>query len=57
MSKILTQDLDMKHVMAKFVLWLLLPKQKENHAAVVNDLIQTITNEPDFFKKVITGDK
>ena len=34
---------------------LLLPEQKEHHAAVANDLIQTATNEPDFLKKVITG--
>ena len=33
-SKILMQDLGMKHVLAKFILRLLLPKQKERHAAV-----------------------
>ena len=46
----------MKHVMAKFVLQLLLPEQKEHRAALANDWIQTATNEPDFLKKVITGD-
>ena len=56
-SKVLTQDLGMKHVMAKFVPQLLLPKQKEHRAAVANDLIQTTTNEPGFLKKVITGDE
>ena len=56
-SAILTQDLDMKCAFAKFVLWLLLPKQKEYRAAVVNDLIQSATNEPDFLKKVITRDE
>ena len=45
----------MKHVVAKSVLWLLLPEQKEHRAAVANDLIQTTTDEPDFLKKVITG--
>ena len=44
----------MKHVMTKFVPQLLLLEQKEHRAAVANDLIQTTTNEPDFFKKVIT---
>ena len=39
----------------KFVLWLLLPEQKEHRAAVANDLIQTATNEADFLKKVIPG--
>ena len=54
-SEILTQDLDMKRVVAKFVLQLLLPEQKEHRAAVANDLIQTVTNEPDFLKKFISG--
>ena len=56
-SKILTQDIGMKCVMAKFVVRLLLPEQKEHRATVVNDLIQTATNEPDFLKKVITRDE
>ena len=47
----------MKRVVAKFVAHLLLPEEKEHHAAVANDLIQTTTNEPDFLKKVITGDE
>ena len=47
----------MKRVVAKFVLQLLLPEQKEHRAAVANDLIQTATNEPDFLKKVVTGDE
>ena len=34
-SKILMQDLGMKCIVAKFVLWLLLPEQKEHCAAVV----------------------
>ena len=53
-SGILTQDLDTKGITAKFVLWLLLPEQKEHHATAANDFIQTATNEPDFFKKVKT---
>ena len=55
-SEILTRDLGMKHVVAKFVLWLLLLDQKEYCAAVANNLIQTTTNEPDFLKEVKTGD-
>ena len=53
----LMQDLGVKHVMAKFVLRLLLLDQTEHLAAVINDLIQTATNEPDFLKKSITGDE
>ena len=49
------QDLSMNCVVAKFILQLLLPEQKEHRAAVANDFIQTTTNEPDFLKKVITG--
>ena len=33
-SEILTQDLGMKHVVAKFIPWLLLPQQKEHHVVV-----------------------
>ena len=47
----------MKRVVAKFILWLLLPGQKEHGVAVANDLIQTATNEPVFLKTVITGDE
>ena len=54
-SEILMQDLGMKYVMAKFIPWLLLVKQKEYLALVANALSQTATNEPDFLKKVITG--
>ena len=56
-SETLTQDLGMKCVMAKLVLYLPLPEQKEHRAAVANDLIQIITNGPDFLKKIITGDE
>ena len=47
----------MKCVMAKFIPQLLLLEQKEHRAAVANDLIQTTTDDPDFLKKVITGDE
>ena len=42
----------MKRVVAKFVAHLLLPEEKEHHAAVANDLIQTTANEPDFLKDI-----
>ena len=50
--EILTQDLGMKCVVAKFVPWLLLPEQEEHGAAIANDLIQTTNNEPDFLKVI-----
>ena len=49
-SEILMQDIGMKRVLAKFIPCPLPPEQKEYHAAVANDLIQTSTNEPDFLK-------
>ena len=54
-SEVLMQDFGMKHVVAKFFLWLLLPEQKEHCATVANDLTHTAPNEPDFLKKDITG--
>ena len=41
-SEIFMQDLGMKGAMAKFVPQLLLPEQKEHHAAVAKDLIQPL---------------
>ena len=41
-SEILMQDPGMKHVVAKFVLQLLLPEQKELCAAVANDVGRTV---------------
>ena len=55
--EILMQNLIIKRVVAKFILRILLPEQKEYGAAVANDLIQTTTNEPDFPKKVVTRDE
>ena len=40
-SEILIQYLGMKSVVAKFILWLLLPEQIKHHVAVANDLIPT----------------
>ena len=47
----------MKRVVAKFVLELLLPKQKEHRVAIASDLIHISNDEPDFLKKVITRDE
>ena len=52
-----TKGPGVKHVVAKFVPWLLLPEEKEHHATVANDSIQTATSEPDFLKKVTTRDE
>jgi hypothetical protein len=46
-----------RNVAAKFVLRLLSREQREFHAAVAQDLLETTNNDPDFLKKVITGDE
>ena len=56
-SQILTEDLGKKHVAAKFVSRLLSREQKEFRAEVAQDLLETTNNDPDFLKKVITGDE
>ena len=53
-SEILMQGPGIKCVIAKFVLWLLLPEQKEHSTAGANNLIQATINEPDFLKKDMT---
>ena len=54
-SEVLTQDLGIKCVMAKFVPWLLLPEQNKHCVAVANDLIHTSTNQLDSLN-IITRD-
>jgi len=56
-SQILTEDLGRKRVAAKFDPWLLSREQKEFRAAVAQDLLETANNDPDFLKKIITGDE
>jgi hypothetical protein len=56
-SRILTEDLSKKRVAAKFVLRLLSQEQKKFCAEVAQDLLDTANNDPDFPKKVLTGDE
>jgi len=56
-SEILTQDLGKKRVAAKFVPRLLSQEQKEFRADVAQDLLDTGNKDPDFPKKVLTGDE
>ena len=56
-SQILTEDPGKKRVAAKFVPWLLSRQQKEFRAAVAQYLLETANNDPNFLKKVITGDE
>jgi len=56
-SEILTEDLGMKRVAAKFIPRLLSQEQKEFRAEVAEDLLQNSINDPHFLKQVITGDE
>ena len=56
-SEILTEDLGKKCVAAKLVPRLLLKEQKEFCAEVAQDMLETANKDPDFPKKVITGDE
>jgi len=54
---ILTQDLGMRHVAAKFVPRLLTEDQQKSRLAVCQDLKRQLENDPNFLSRVITGDK
>jgi hypothetical protein len=54
---IVTEDLGMKCVSAKFVPKLLTVKQKENQLAVARDLLQCADQDANFMRTIVTGDE
>ena len=56
-QRILTQDLDMRPVAAKFVPRLLTEDQRKSRLAVCQDLKSKLENDPNFLSRVITGDE
>jgi len=54
---ILTCDLNMHHVAAKFVPRLLTPEQKEHRVAICQELHQCALDDPSFMSRVINGDE
>ena len=54
---ILTEDLGMKRVAAKFVPRLLTPEQKEFRVMTSSDLLETSRDDPSFSSSIITGDE
>jgi len=56
-QKILTEDLQMRRVSAKFVPCLLAVEQKDNHVSACTDLLERAQNDPNFMSSVITGDE
>ncbi|KAJ8952642.1 hypothetical protein NQ318_020957 [Aromia moschata] len=56
-QRILTEDLGMKRVAAKFVPRALTDNQKECRVETCRALKQQLETDPDFLSKVITGDE
>lgn len=56
-QSILTDDLQMRRVSAKFVPRLLTAEQKENRVSVCTELKDRLDADPDFMAKIITGDE
>jgi hypothetical protein len=54
---ILTCDLNMHRIAAKFVPRLLTPEQKEHRVAICQELRQRAVDDPSFMSRVITGDE
>jgi len=54
---ILTCDLNMHRVAAKFMPRLLTPKQKEHRVTICQELRQCALDNPSFMSRVITGDE
>ena len=57
MPEILTEDLQMRHVSAKFVPHLLTAEQKDDRMSICADLRKRAQNDPNFMSSVITGDE
>ena len=55
-QSILTKDLTMQRVSAKFILKFLSDEQKQSRLQVAQELINRSENDPDLLNRVITGD-
>lgn len=55
--QVLTNELGMKKISAKFVPKNLTPEQKDNRKEVCSNLLERIETDPDFLTNVITGDE
>ena len=54
---ILTCDLNVHRVAAKFGPRLLTPEQKEHHVAICEELRQRVLHDPSFMSRITTGDE
>jgi len=55
--KIVVEDLRKWKICSRFVPHSLTPEQKDQRIAACRDLIVTADSDPDFFKKILTGDE
>ena len=56
-QRIVTCDLAMKRVAAKFIPKLLNPDHKKNRMLICQDMQLSLADDPDLFSKIITGDE
>ena len=54
---ILTEDLCMRRVLAKFIPKLLMEQQKELHGEIAQDMLDCANNDLEFMKTIITVDE
>jgi len=55
--KNVVEDLRKRKIWSRFVPHSLTPEQKDRRNAACRDLIATADSDPDFFKKIVTGDE
>jgi len=55
--KIVIEDLRKRKICSRFIPHSLTPEQKDRRTAACRDLIATADSDPDFFKKIVTGDE
>jgi len=55
--KIVVEDLRKRKICSNFVPHSLTPEQKDQRTAACRDLIAIADSNPDFFKKIVTGDE
>jgi len=55
--KIVVEDLQKQKICLCFVPHSLTPEHKDRRIAACRDLIATADSDPDFFKKIVTGDE
>lgn len=54
---ILTEDLGMRRIAAKFMSKLLTIEQKQHRSEIAQDMLEAVQNDPNFLNTVITGDE